>query len=680
MTQNVISPVFDTTIQYTDLFESLPGSCILLQIDAPHYTILAATPEYCVQTVTTKEYLIGKGMFEAFPPNPDDPADTGTNDVRASLDHVRLYKKPHQLPVQRYDIAGQDGQLIQTYWSAINKPVFSSNGELAFIIHTAENITALIKSEQKEIEYQELHHAFKKVKESEAKYSTLFSSMDQGFCIIEMIFDQHHQPVDYVFVEINPVFETQTGLKSANGKTIKQLVPNLEAHWIERYGAVALTGQSIRFIERSEAMGRWFDVYAFKIGDRDNSKVAILFTDISDRKLSEEALKNQNTLIRTIADNATSTLFLMDNKGFCSFINSTGIKMFGYSMEELKQKPIHELIHHHRPDGSFYPWEECLLEKALHEGISVRSHKELFFKKDGTSFPALCSASPLVENGESVSAVIEVRDITFEIEAEQALRKSAAELEQKVTERTEELRTINEQLKQFTYAASHDLQEPLRKISFFLDRLIKNIGSGLSEDNGQIIARIQNTTERMRHLIEDLLSYSNTTQGTALFQELDLMTIAKEVLSDMEATIIEKNAQVQLQQLPQVKGDPRQMRQLFQNLISNALKYHKKGETPVVQISSSITKGERRDASDSVQREHTMFYEIQVKDNGIGFDPDDAERIFRLFQRLHGKAEYEGTGIGLAIVQKVVENHHGSIKAESEPEKGATFTVRLPVL
>lgn len=676
MTQEIKPAGNCSELSFTELFESLPGSCILLKTDAPRYTILASTPDYLVQTRTTKKFLIGKGMFEAFPPNENDPTDTGTNDVRNSLDYVRLNKKPHQLAVQRYDVAGLDGQLKETYWSAINKPVLSPNGHLSYIIHTAEDITALIKSEQREIEYQELHHAYKKVKESEAKYSTLFNSMDQGFCIIEMIFDDHRQPIDYVFVEINPVFEKQTGLKSANGRTVKQLIPNIEEHWIERYGEVALTGQSIRFIEGSAAMGRWFDVYAFKIDDKANSKVALLFTDITDRKRYEEALISQNSLISTIADNASSTLFLMDNNGFCSFINSTGMNIFGYTKEELRQKPIHELIHHHRPDGSFYPRDECLLERALREGISVKLHKDHFFRKDGSSFPAMCSASPILENGKSASAVIEVRDITLELEAEQALRQAAAELEQRVWERTEELRNTNEQLKQFTYAASHDLQEPLRKISFFLDRLVNNIGEELNESNKQIADRIQHTTERMRHLIDDLLNYSNTTQGATTFQNLDLMSIAKDVISDMEATIIEKNAEVKLQQLPQIKGDSRQIHQLFQNLISNALKYQKKGEKPVVHISSSISIG--KNGNPSPENEDKMFYEIEVRDNGIGFDQDDAEKIFKLFQRLHGKAEYEGTGIGLAIVQKVVENHNGYIIAESEPGQGATFKIRLP--
>jgi light-regulated signal transduction histidine kinase (bacteriophytochrome) len=182
----------------------------------------------------------------------------------------------------------------------------------------------------------------------------------------------------------------------------------------------------------------------------------------------------------------------------------------------------------------------------------------------------------------------------------------------------------------------------------------------------------------MRSLIDDLLAYSNTTLGITGFVEVNLNEVVKEVLDDTEVTTIEKMAKVNVQQLPIVKGDQRQLRQLFQNLISNALKYHKKGEAPEVQILSRIVQGKDIEADIPGITHEMTFYEIQVQDNGIGFDPDDAERIFRIFQRLHGKAEYEGTGVGLAIVEKVVENHHGFIWAESSPGMGATFKVLLP--
>lgn len=402
------------------------------------------------------------------------------------------------------------------------------------------------------------------------------------------------------------------------------------------------------------------------------------FRDITERKKQEEEIETQNVLIQTITDNATSTLFMMNAKGYCTFMNAAGEKMFGYTQDEIRSKPLHYLIHHHRPDGSPYPMDECPLDRALPENFDVRAHRDLFFRKDGSSFPVSCAASPIFENDVPVATVIEVRDVSLEIEAEQALRRSKTELEQMVQNRTRDLLQVNEQLQQFTYAASHDLQEPLRKISFFLDKLIRNLGSTLSLENKQFADRIQQTTQRMQTLINDLLAYSNTTMGTIGFEEATLDAIVKEVLNDMEATIIQKGAVVTLQHLPKVKGDHRQLRQLFQNLISNALKYHKKGQAPEVFIACNQVEGQSIDVPLYADRRNEQFYLIEVKDNGIGFDPDDAQRIFRLFQRLHGKAEYEGTGVGLAIVQKVVENHGGYIWAESRPGEGATFNVLLP--
>lgn len=400
--------------------------------------------------------------------------------------------------------------------------------------------------------------------------------------------------------------------------------------------------------------------------------------DSSERSKQEAAIEAQNVLIRTITDNATSALFMMNEKGFCTFMNAAGAKMFGYTQEEIRSRELHYLIHHHRPDGSYYPMEECPLDRALPENFDVRAHRDLFFRKDGSSFPISCAASPIFEKGKPVATVIEVRDISLEMEAEQALRRSAAELEHLVGERTQNLQQVNEQLKQFTYAASHDLQEPLRKIGYFIDRLLMNLGTGLSEENKKITDRIQHTAARMRTLIDDLLAYSNTSLGVIGFEKVDLNGTVQGVLDDMEATIIEKGAEVNAQNLPAVTGDQRQLRQLFQNIISNALKYHQKEVPPQVIISSKRIQGIATEACLPKERTHEWFYLIEVADNGIGFDPDDAERIFRLFQRLHGKAEYEGTGVGLAIVQQVAENHKGFVWAESEPGKGSSFKLMLP--
>lgn len=265
-----------------------------------------------------------------------------------------------------------------------------------------------------------------------------------------------------------------------------------------------------------------------------------------------------------------------------------------------------------------------------------------------------------------------VMDITEE-------KKTAEILEQKIEERTRELVQANEQLKQFTYAASHDLQEPLRKITFFFDKLLSSMGRQFGEADQLIVERIQKTTSRMRNLIDDLLAYSNTSFGVSDLVDVSLTGLLEEVLEDMEAIIIEKKAKVVIQALPIVKANRQQLRQLFQNLLSNAIKYHKKEEHPQVEIISKIVNGNCIDYHVTLKKEISNFYHIQVKDNGIGFDQEDAERIFQLFQRLHGKAEYDGTGVGLAIVKKVAEHHNGYVWAESSPGNGATFNLLLPV-
>lgn len=259
-----------------------------------------------------------------------------------------------------------------------------------------------------------------------------------------------------------------------------------------------------------------------------------------------------------------------------------------------------------------------------------------------------------------------------------AEKKTAEVLEQKVNDRTRELRQVNEQLKQFTYAASHDLQEPLRKIGYFIDRLLFNLGTTLTEDNKKVAERIQTTAARMRSLIDDLLAYSNTSLGVTGFEEVDLNEIIQEVMEDMEATIIQKGATLHIKELPKVIGDHRQLRQLFQNIIGNGLKYNKKEIAPQLYITAKHIQGSNIEAVIPEERSREWFYLIEVADNGIGFEPNDAERIFRLFQRLHGRSEYEGTGVGLAIVQQVAENHRGFVWAESLPGMGSAFKLLLP--
>ncbi len=259
--------------------------------------------------------------------------------------------------------------------------------------------------------------------------------------------------------------------------------------------------------------------------------------------------------------------------------------------------------------------------------------------------------------------------------SEHALRASNEFLEQRVKERTseldesnQELERSNRELQDFAFVASHDLQEPLRKIQAFGDRLVTKHGPELSEQGRDYLGRMQSAAGRMHTLINDLLTFSRVTTKAQPFEPCDLDQIAKEVLNDLEVRLQDNNAHLEIDTLPTIDADPLQMRQLLQNLIGNAIKFHRPGVPPIIKIKGTLTG--RPDGKEMLT--------LTVTDNGIGFDEKYLDRIFTPFQRLHGRDAYEGTGIGLAVCRKIVERHGGTLTAESEPGKGSTFVATLP--
>jgi PAS domain S-box-containing protein len=246
-------------------------------------------------------------------------------------------------------------------------------------------------------------------------------------------------------------------------------------------------------------------------------------------------------------------------------------------------------------------------------------------------------------------------------------------LEQETRQR-QELTRSNDELQQFAFVASHDLQEPLRKIKAFGDRLKSSCGDALNPQGRDYLDRMQNAAQRMQTLIEDLLALSRVTTRAQPFVPVNLTQIIQEVLSDLEVRIQQTGGRVEVGELPTIYGDPLQMRQLLQNLIGNALKFHRQQQPPTVKIYSQNLINSSENIS--VASEHCQLI---VEDNGIGFNEKYLDRIFNVFQRLHGRSEYEGTGIGLAICRKIVERHHGSITAQSQLGQGTKFIVTLPI-
>jgi signal transduction histidine kinase len=260
----------------------------------------------------------------------------------------------------------------------------------------------------------------------------------------------------------------------------------------------------------------------------------------------------------------------------------------------------------------------------------------------------------LVRIGSAVKGALEKKRSREEKErAEEALRRQ-----------TEELARSNKELEQFAYVASHDLQEPLRKIITFGDRLKEQSAGVLDEMGRDYLQRMQHAAFRMKQLVEGLLQYATVTAKSENLQPVDLNVVISEVISDMEVSIDDLKADITFEKLPVFRSDAIQMRQLFQNLIANALKFRKQGVPPRVRISSrALPEG---------------FIEIRVEDNGIGFDEKYGDKIFLPFQRLHSIYDYEGIGMGLTICHRIVQRHGGRIHAKSAPGKGSVFTVTLP--
>ena len=277
---------------------------------------------------------------------------------------------------------------------------------------------------------------------------------------------------------------------------------------------------------------------------------------------------------------------------------------------------------------------------------------------------------------DAAGRVTGIRSFTLDVTA----RKKA---EDALHEHAERLARSNSELEQFAYVASHDLQEPLRKIQAFGDRLKTKCGPELSSEAQDYLRRMQNASARMQTLIQDLLSLSRVSSQGQPLGPVDLGETAQMVISDFEIRIEQLGARIEAGPLPVVLGDRIQLAQLLQNLIGNGLKFHKPGETPLVKIWSEAPDDKAAQATaplDQTSKDPQQFCRIFVKDNGIGFDERYLDRIFQVFQRLHGRSEYEGTGIGLAICRKIVDRHRGTITARSTTGQGSTFIITLPYI
>jgi PAS domain S-box-containing protein len=390
---------------------------------------------------------------------------------------------------------------------------------------------------------------------------------------------------------------------------------------------------------------------------------SMILRDFAARRRAEEALANEHNLFSSIIDTMPDQIFVKDVKGRYILDNAAHRRYLGI--------PAHQLIEGTSAADYFPPEisEKFLAEdrRILETGQPVMN-REMAVTRAGTTERWLeATKVPLRDADGSIVGLVGVSsDVTERKHNEQRLHRFA-----------EQLARSNAELQNFANVASHDLQEPLRKIQAFGDRLRAKCAPQLGEAGLEYLGRMENAARRMQILIQDLLKLSRLVTQAQPFEPVDLDKTLRDVLSDLVVPIGEKSADIQVGPLPTVEGDPVQLWQLFQNLVNNAMKFQRPGVRPAIRISGRVFEAPANFLPDSQPGDR--YAEIAVSDNGIGFEEKFAEQIFIVFQRLHSRDEYEGTGIGLAVCRKITDRHAGQIVARSSPGGGATFLVTLPV-
>ncbi len=496
---------------------------------------------------------------------------------------------------------------------------------------------------------------------SEERFQVLFENMLNGFAYCRMDFDQGN-PQDFTYLAVNNAFETLTGLKNVVGRKVSDVIPGIretDPELFAIYGRVASTGIPERFEMLIEALDMWFLISVYS--PQQGYFVAV-FDVITERKRAEQALRAQAQQLSSIYDTVGDVIFYLvvegkDDYRFAS-VNQSFLTTTGLEFDQVVGKHVTEVT----PPSAL----ALVLERygeAIREKRVVR-WEETSQYPSGTLTGEVSVAPVFNEAGVCTHLVGAVHDVSERKKAEMEIRRLNAELEQRVVERTAQLEAKTHELETFTYSVSHDLKAPLRGIAGYSRLLLEDHTDQLNDEGRTFLENIRRATEQMSQLIDDLLSYSRLERRDLQVRPVNLQAIVQALVAEYAGVAQARGVSIAVDVPPTAPHtDPEGVSMSLRNLIDNAFKFTRDTANPRIEITG---------------RETEKSCIIMVRDNGIGFHMQYHDRIFEIFQRLHPSEDYDGTGVGLAIVRKAVERMGGRIWAESELGHGATFYLEIP--
>lgn len=677
----MLGTLADVTDQKSALLESVESEKRFRAVadNAPVMIWMADTDKQCYFlnagwlrfTGRSSEQEMGDGWVQGI--HPDDRA-------KCNQAYDEAFEKRSEFYIE-YRLRRHDG--VYRWVADKGIPRFSPEGTFLGYIGSCQDIHEKVEA-QGELEKQVAERTLeltRRNKELQQHKDFVDTILDSSVDVIA-VFDMEQR-----FLSVNKRYEEAYKVRSADliGKRMTDVFPQAAGKAMHKGLQKALQGESMHEpVYKSAINNRYTELFCVPLKDGEHVYAAMAIAhDVTDMLISSESLYEMNQQLETrntelaisedryhkmIDEVKDYVIIFIDKDGRVQNWNKGAQKIKGYDEQDVLGKSFE----------IFYPEEDRknnlpgrFREEAIAKGRA--SSEGWRIKKDGTAFWAGVVLTALYDESNSLIGFTKVtRDLTERKLADDRLKNYAEELQHK----NRELERSNQELVSFSYVASHDLQEPLRKINTFSEQILLKEFDKLSDSGKGYFQRMQNSISRMQTLIQDLLEYSRINTSERKFELTDLNLLLQEVRSEFHERLEEKKTVFESDVLPVIDIIPFQFKQLFNNIISNAIKFAKQ-DTPL-RISVSYNLVDASAVDENASKAARKFHMVSLSDNGIGFDDQYKNRIFQIFQRLHGKNEYAGTGIGLSICQRVVQNHNGYIKATGEEGKGATFQVFLP--